>query len=205
MGVSNYQSGVYGIRPSDELIATNPDWYMYASKQALRNPLSERITADTIDMIRSTMPLILESGIIKPRKGVKIRLALTEANLQGLADPIHNTIIIDMVNGGGKGLKYPGVHILQTLVHELVHSEQFQQLRLTGGAGAREYIGQDGKKQVVNMKALYNNKGVMSNTAYMSLPWEKEAFARQVSDTEKLYQKSPVLMKTVAGIGNPKT
>lgn len=201
MAVGNYKSGTYGIRPNDEVIYTDSDWNLYASKQALRNPLSEKITADSIEMIKTVMPMILENAIVNPRKGVKIRLALTESRLQGLADPMTNTIIIDMVNGGTSGIRFPGVHILETLVHELVHSEQYRELRLGGPSNAREYIGQDGTRQVVNLKALYNRNGVMSDVDYRNLPWEREAFSRQVRDSQALYARAPELRQRIASIG----
>ena len=99
---------------------------------------------------------------------VKFLIRPIKGNTNGIAYDIDNRIEIDP--------RRERVQILETIAHELVHSEQTKQKRLsrTGRNRERVYHGQVYRTQVGNY------------TEYLNRPWEKEARERAAAFIQEL-------------------
>lgn len=109
-----------------------------------------------IQTVQKILPLLKES--IKFKRGIELHIRPIRGNIAGLCYEHTNRIEIDP--------RFELDYILLTIMHELVHSEQFKQKRFKYKDDVSVFEG-----------VAYKNLSV-NDEGYENLPWEREADER---------------------------
>ena len=151
----------YMIKRTDICISKEPA--IYVSRQLV---YGERKRPSSVDcaktVIKKSVPIL--SKLLDLPNNLIFRLSRTKGTFSGKYNHDERTVWIDP--------NYAWDRILETLAHELVHAEQYNQKRLEA-----VFLAKKGWVYQWNGE-LSMNKG-STYTSYRKQPWEKEAYNRQ--------------------------
>lgn len=206
--VKNYSS--YSSRPSDTTVVTKDRYKITASAQAWVSVRYAERSKAIAELVESTMDALVEGNLVDFGTGVTARLALIDDKAHGLFHKNENLLAIDInkINMAHPVMSRPdligGFSMIETICHELVHAEQYHQNRLvqvglnsTRTAYVYSYRGRN-----ETQSRMVNRVPKLTYDQYRALPWEAEAFNRQVSLAQIVTNMKPELKNTIRTIND---
>ena len=151
------------IKSTDRQVVPN----VYMALSCIYNPKYNPEKALTVaGLVHQAMPVLYKILNVKP--GVKVRVGpIKSKTMNGRYYSHARTIDIDH--------RMPLDKIMQTLAHEMVHAEQYDQGRLAWNGRVQFWHG-----------TAHHSKATTYN-AYRALPWEAEAFDRQAGLADQVW------------------
>lgn len=208
MTIKNHSS--YGSKPSDTVVVKKDRYQITASAQAWIGVRYAEKTKAIANLAEQTMDALVEGNLVDFGRDVTLRLALIDDKTAGLFHRAENLLAIDVskINMAHPTMSRPdligGFSLIETICHEMVHAEQYHQNRLIQTGPNQTRTAYIYRYRARNETEFRNVNRVLKLTyeQYRALPWEKEAFDRQVPLAQTVTNMKPDLKSTIRNIND---